>query len=111
MIARRIRRDERGVAVIEMALALPALIVLIWGIAQLGMVYRAMSGIQHALGEGARLAMKFSDKAKIDPEKLIDMVAAGDAAFSPSGVLKIQMSADDDAQVFAGVRQLLARLQ
>ena len=61
--------------------------------------------------EGARLAVKFSDKAKIDPEKLIDMVAAGDAAFSPSGVLKIQMSADDDAQVFAGVRQLLARLQ
>ncbi len=59
MIARRIRRDERGVAVLEMALALPALIVLIWGIAQLGMVYRAMSGIQHALGEGARLATIF----------------------------------------------------
>lgn len=52
----RLRRDERGAAVIEMAFALPALIVMIWAIVQLGLVFRAMSGIQHALGEGARLA-------------------------------------------------------
>jgi len=48
--------DERGAAVIEMAFALPALIVMIWMIVQLGLVFRAMSGIQHALGEGARAA-------------------------------------------------------
>lgn len=51
-----LRRDERGAAVIEMAFALPALIVLIWAIVQLGMMFRAISGIQHSLGEGARLA-------------------------------------------------------
>jgi hypothetical protein len=39
-----------------MAFALPAMIVLIWMIIQLGLVFRAMSGIQHSLGEGARLA-------------------------------------------------------
>jgi len=49
-------RDRRGAAVIEMAFALPALVVMIWAIVQLGLVFRAMSGIQHALGEGARLA-------------------------------------------------------
>lgn len=49
-------RDRRGAAVIEMAFALPALIVMIWAIVQLGLVFRAMSGIQHALGEGARFA-------------------------------------------------------
>ncbi len=52
----RLRRDDRGAAVIEMAFALPALIIMIWAIVQLGLVFRAMSGIQHALGEGARLA-------------------------------------------------------
>ena len=51
-----IKSNERGAAIIEMAFALPALIILIWGIAQLGMMYRAIAGVQHALGEGARLA-------------------------------------------------------
>jgi len=53
---KRIKRDQSGAAIIEMAFALPALIVLIWMVVQLGLVLRAMSGIQHALGEGARLA-------------------------------------------------------
>lgn len=51
-----LRRNNRGAAVIEMAFALPCLIVMIWMVVQLGLVFRAMSGIQHALGEGARLA-------------------------------------------------------
>lgn len=55
-ILRRVWSDERGATVVEFAFAFPALIVLIYCIAQLGMVYRAMSGIQHALGEGARVA-------------------------------------------------------
>jgi Flp pilus assembly pilin Flp len=53
---RRLLRDERGATIIEFAFAFPALVVLIYCIAQLGMMYRAMSGIQHALGEGSRLA-------------------------------------------------------
>jgi Flp pilus assembly pilin Flp len=53
---KRLRRNERGAAVVEMAFALPVLIVMIWMIVQLGLVFRAMSGIQHSLGEGARLA-------------------------------------------------------
>jgi len=55
-LLRTLRRDERGAAVIETAFALPALIVMVWAVVQLGLVFRAMSGIQHALGEGARLA-------------------------------------------------------
>ena len=53
---RRLVRNERGAAVIEMAFALPALVILIWGSVQLGLMFRAMAGIQHSLGEGARLA-------------------------------------------------------
>ena len=55
-LLKQLRRDRRGAAVIEMAFALPALIVLMWMIVQLGLVYRAMSGIQHGLGEGSRMA-------------------------------------------------------
>ena len=56
---RNLRRDNRGAAVIEMAFALPALIIMMWMIIQLGLVFRAMSGIQHGLGEGARFATLF----------------------------------------------------
>jgi transcription-repair coupling factor (superfamily II helicase) len=61
--------------------------------------------------EGERLAVKFSEKAKIDPEKLIEMVANGSATFTPAGVMKINLSAESDAEVFAGVRELLNRLR
>ncbi len=55
-IFRSIAREERGVATIEMAFALPVLIIMIWMFVQLAQVYRAMAGIQQALGEGARYA-------------------------------------------------------
>lgn len=51
-----LRTDERGVAAVEMAFALPILIVMLWALVQLAQVYRAVAGIQQALGEGARYA-------------------------------------------------------
>ncbi len=56
---RSIGSNAQGAAVIELAFALPALIVLMWMIVQLGLVFRAMSGIQHGLGQGARTATLF----------------------------------------------------
>ena len=55
-LAKILRRDERGVAATEMALALPVLITMIYGIFQVALLYQANAGMQHALGEGARLA-------------------------------------------------------
>ena len=49
-------RDDRGAAVVEMAFALPAFVMLLWSMVQLGLVYRANSGLQNALGQGARYA-------------------------------------------------------
>ena len=48
--------NSRGAAVIEVAFALPVFIVLVWSMIQAGLIYRANSGIQHALGQGARYA-------------------------------------------------------
>jgi len=56
MMRRRVIRDQEGVATIEMAFALPILIVMIWMFVQLAQVYRALAGIQQGLGEGARYA-------------------------------------------------------
>jgi len=51
-----LRRDERGAAVIEMAIALPVLVLFIWGLLQIGIAFQASAGMQHGLGEGARYA-------------------------------------------------------
>lgn len=49
-------RDERGAAVIEIAIILPVFVLFLWGIFQIGIAFQASAGMQHALGEGARLA-------------------------------------------------------
>lgn len=51
-----LNRDERGTAVIEIAIVLPVLILFIYGIFQMGILYQANAGMQHALGEAARYA-------------------------------------------------------
>ena len=56
MLRLRLARDEGGAAAIEMAFAIPVLVVMIWSFVQLAEVYRALAGIQQALGQGARYA-------------------------------------------------------
>ncbi|WP_309660586.1 pilus assembly protein [Sphingomonas sp.] len=53
---RHVLRNESGAAALEMAFALPVMIVMIWAFVQLAQVYRAMAGIQQGLGQGARYA-------------------------------------------------------
>jgi Flp pilus assembly protein TadG len=51
-----LRKCQRGAAALEFAIAVPVLVVCIYGIFQVGLLYEANAGMQHALGEGARLA-------------------------------------------------------
>src|SRR4051812_30237836 len=51
-----LRRSDRGAAAIEMAIALPVLVLFLWGIFQIGMAGQAIAGMQHGLGEAARYA-------------------------------------------------------
>ena len=53
---RKLRRNQDGSAAIEMAIAVPALITLIYGLFRFGLLYEANAGMSHALGEGARYA-------------------------------------------------------
>ena len=71
----RLRRNDRGAAVIETAFALPAQIMMIWMLVQLGLVFRAMSGIQHGLGEGARTATLYPKPSDtVIQQKITDAV-------------------------------------
>ena len=72
---RNLRQNDQGAAVIELAFALPILIMMLWALVQLGLVYRAMSGIHHGLGEGARLATLYpAPTADTIKTKIGDMV-------------------------------------
>lgn len=56
MVLKRLRNNEDGAAVVELAIALPVLVTLIYGIFEFSQLYEANAGMQHALGEGARVA-------------------------------------------------------
>ncbi len=52
----RLRRDERGNATIEFALFAPTLLLIIFGVIQMGVLFLASAGLNHAVAEGARHA-------------------------------------------------------
>lgn len=56
ILMRRLLHSDKGAAAVEMAFALPILVVMLWAFLQLAQVYRAVAGIQQALGQGARYA-------------------------------------------------------
>ena len=51
-----LRRDTKGVGALEFALILPLLILMIVGIAQMGIMYFAHAGLRNLVAEGARFA-------------------------------------------------------
>jgi transcription-repair coupling factor (superfamily II helicase) len=61
--------------------------------------------------EGDRLAVKFTGKSAVDPDKLIALVSGSSAKFTPSGVLKIGLTNGDSRAVFAEVGRLLNQLR
>ena len=72
-----LRHNERGAAAIEMAIALPVLLVMIYGIFQVGLVFQANAGMQHALGEGARYATIFPAPTNAQIKQRMDDSAFG----------------------------------
>lgn len=86
----RLKWDDRGAAAIEMALALPILVSMIYGLFQVGLLYQANAGMQHALGEGARLATLYErytsnnvpTDAAIKSRMTSKLFGKGDGAFT-----------------------------
>jgi transcription-repair coupling factor (superfamily II helicase) len=61
--------------------------------------------------EADRLAVKFTEQAKINPDKLIALVSNGSATFAPSGVLKINLTSQNDVAIVSEIRDLLSHLR
>ena len=55
----KLKRDQSGLSAVEFAFIVPALVSFLVGLAQLGTLYLANSGLKSAVGEGARLATIF----------------------------------------------------
>ena len=68
-------RSERGAAAVELALVLPILILLLFGIVELGRGYNAKITLTHAAREGARALAVGGDAA--------DVVARVESAMGP----------------------------
>ena len=85
-----LRRDDRGAAAIEMAIALPVLVSMIYGLFQVGLLYQANAGMQHALGEGARVATLYErytannvpSDATIKAQMQAKLFGKGDGSFT-----------------------------
>lgn len=62
--------------------------------------------------EGGQLVVKMTEKSKIDPDALIQMVSTdNNVSFSPSGVLKAKLGNDLDPEVlFTAIQNLLMKL-
>lgn len=52
----RLARDDRGIAAAEFAMMAPLVLLLLFMVINLGLLFEAYNGVQHAVGEGARYA-------------------------------------------------------
>ena len=58
------------------------------------------------------IAFKLSEKARVAPEKLMEMVRVRDgASFTPSGVLRLELSEEERAEVLAVARRVLLQIR
>jgi Flp pilus assembly protein TadG len=53
---KQLAKAENGASALEFSLAVPVLVMFIYGIFSFGQILEADAGMQHALGEGARYA-------------------------------------------------------
>jgi Flp pilus assembly protein TadG len=72
-VLKKIRKLEKGQALVEFALVLPLLIMLVCGIMDFGWLFYNVLSLQNACREGARKAVVIStsDSYKLDVEKKI----------------------------------------
>ncbi|OGS70228.1 MAG: hypothetical protein A2Y96_00535 [Firmicutes bacterium RBG_13_65_8] len=64
-LRRKIMRNRRGQALVELALVIPVLLALVLGIVEFGRLFSAYMTIQHAAREGARLGVLGATDAEI----------------------------------------------
>ncbi len=64
-LAKKLRRSKRGQSLVEIALILPILLIILFGIMEFGRVFHSYLVITHAAREGARYGIISKDAAQI----------------------------------------------
>jgi Flp pilus assembly protein TadG len=86
---RKLLGDQAGGAAIEFAIAVPVLVVMIYGIFVIGMVLLANAGLNHALGEAARLATLYPTPSDTDIQARItqEKFGLGNGTLATPGIV------------------------
>jgi Flp pilus assembly pilin Flp len=63
---RSLHSNQQGAGAVEFALVAPVLISMVIGVTQLGMLFQANAGIQHAVEEAARVAAVYPTPSNVD---------------------------------------------
>lgn len=84
-LRRAILSDHEGSAAIEFAIAIPILIMMMWGMFQVSLLLEANAGVEQALGEGARYATiyKTATNARPTNDEILNKITA--AKFGVAG--------------------------
>jgi hypothetical protein len=99
----RFARGERGAALVEMAMILPVIVLLLFGIIEMSWLFAQANDVRHGAREGARLAaVNWGDTSAIGSE-VCDRMDLGD------GTLVITF-ADGSAGVDDGARESVGRI-
>ena len=85
-----VARAQRGAAMVELAIILPVLVMLVFGIIQFGIAFNRVQGLHAAAREGARVASLPTStgadvQARINESLAAMNFAANPASISPSG--------------------------
>jgi Flp pilus assembly protein TadG len=74
-------QEERGQAIVELALTLPLLLLIIMGVFDFGLLFQRFEVVTNAAREGARLAVLTSEYSTAEArQRALDYLAAGGVA-------------------------------
>ena len=80
----QLRRNERGAAAVEFALVVPLLLLLLWGIVDIGRAFYTLNNLASAVREGARSAAVMATDPTVAANKTL-IKATVTTAFTPIG--------------------------
>jgi Flp pilus assembly protein TadG len=86
---RHILRDRQGAAAAEFAIAVPALLLMVFTCFQFGVLYLANAGLQNAVGEGARMATLWPRRT---PAQIVTEINASRFGLNPGNLSEPQLT-------------------
>ena len=111
MQALRDRRRERGTSVVEMAIVLPLLLMLIFGIGEFGLMFTQWQTLTNAAREGARIGVVFRGTDCVPATVQSEIVNAVNTYMTNTGVATASISTTSTGACTGAGTQLMVTSQ